>query len=310
MHCLLGFLFSCCIPIHAFPFHFDHCSFLRKTVLTSHWCCALWRRQGGWLCTLREILLPLPFLGEWAASPHLRGRAVAQRVPCGVAGQAPCGLAAPTDPSVGSPAAGAAAPWPGVLLSPWPSPRPRSLGCSLMWLSHGSALHCFNYGTGSVSFSLCSSEFAGVSSWLQKLLEMGRIVKAYQWAVTLPSGSPALLRIYSLWRVVTLCNISCCHISPSLFTPNTTFPLSCPQSSKFHSSGAEQPGGGSTPSPGGAGVRPPPPGVALGTVTPRLLVALHCLEDAVQVFGAATRDLQEEFILWWAEQILADEHSH
>lgn len=76
-------------------------------------------------------------------------------------------------------------------LSPWPRPRPASLGCSLVWLSHGSVLRRFNYGTGSVSFSLSSSEFAGVSSWLQKLLEMGRIIKAYQRAVTplwLPSS--------------------------------------------------------------------------------------------------------------------------
>lgn len=62
-----------------------------------------------------------------------------------------------------------------------------------------------------------------------------------------PLGSPALLRSASLRRVVTLCNTSCCHISP-LFTPNTTFP----HPSRLPSSAAEQPGGGSTPSPGGA----------------------------------------------------------
>lgn len=81
-----------------------------------------------------------------------------------------------------------------------------------------------------------------------------------------------------------------------LFTPNTTFPLSCPQPCESGSCGSEQPGGGSTPSPGGAGRRPLP-GVARGAQTPRLHAALRCLGDAVRAFGAAARDPREEFML-------------
>lgn len=89
-------LFSLSIP--SVPSH-------STLIMVVFWGKQSWQVTGAVLCGADGMVGSahsgrsyFPLLGEWTASPQLPGRAVAQRVLCGVAGQAPRGLAAP-DPS-------------------------------------------------------------------------------------------------------------------------------------------------------------------------------------------------------------------
>lgn len=163
--------------------------------------------------------------------------------------------------SAGSPAARAAALGPGALPQPLTHATPQLAGllCNVTFsrlcvtlLQLRNWLRFFFL----VQFRVCWGFFL-----IAKAVGNGQNRKS----LSVSSNSPLWLPS-SVWHFFTpaTCDSAQHLVLPHqsfLFTPNTTFPLSCPPSSKFGSSGAEQPGGGSTPSPGGAGGRPLP-GVA------------------------------------------------